>query len=298
MAQIAEQLSPPTLAWRDSGEHVLVEGMQIFVQQRGAGDTVVLLHGYPTSSFDWRGIAERLATDHRVIAPDFPGFGLSDKPEAYSYSLFQQADVIETLLGTLGVEAAHIVSHDMGTSVHSELLARERERRLPFQIRSSTFLNGSMLQWMAKITPFQEMLATNERLPEAIEFCRGGFEIYVPALRQLMKNPEAVGDEDATVMYELLRYQDGHTRLPALGGYMRERYIHRDRWLGALEGPAGPVQFVWADGDPIAHIEMGRELHRLYPTHRYRELDGLGHFLLMEDPPRVADAIRDFIRPS
>jgi len=55
-----------------------------------------------------------------------------------------------------------------------------------------------------------------------------------------------------------------------------------------------PLQFVWADGDPIANIEMGREMHQLYPNARYTELPGLGHFLLMEDPAAVAREIRTF----
>jgi pimeloyl-ACP methyl ester carboxylesterase len=224
------------------------------------------------------------------------GFGLSDKPLAYSYSLFQQADTIEELLGQLGVRAAHVVSHDLGTSLHSELLARQAERRLSFELRSSTFLNGSMLQWLAKITPFQDMLAANSTLPQAIEACRTMFAtMYVPALQSLMKRPDVITPTDAQVMNELLRYQDGNLRLPAIAGYMRERYVHADRWLGALENCDSPMQIVWADGDPIAHAEMGRELARRCPRAKYHELAGLGHFLLMEYPPAVAQKIEEFV---
>ena len=60
--------------------------------------TVVLMHGFPTSSYDWRGVVERLRGRFRVIAVDFLGFGLSDKPVAFGYSLFQQADLIEAVL--------------------------------------------------------------------------------------------------------------------------------------------------------------------------------------------------------
>ncbi len=77
---------------------------------------------------------------------------------------------------------------------------------------------------------------------------------------------------------------------------MRERYVHRDRWIGALTSCEGRMQFVWADGDPIANLEMGRELHRLCPRARYTELHNLGHFLLMEDPSAVAAEIARFIR--
>jgi pimeloyl-ACP methyl ester carboxylesterase len=76
---------------------------------------------------------------------------------------------------------------------------------------------------------------------------------------------------------------------------MRDRYVHADRWLGAIENAQSPVQIVWADGDPIAHIEMGRELARRCPRAEYHELPDLGHFLLIEDPMTVADRIEEFV---
>jgi pimeloyl-ACP methyl ester carboxylesterase len=306
LAMQLNQFSDATRAWLAAGRHENVGRYRMFVYEsspaaRGdAADespTVLLIHGFPTSSYDWRGVVERLSRGARTIAPDLLGFGLSDKPVAYSYSLFQQADTIEELLSVLDVTAAHIVSHDLGTSLHSELLARQAEGRLQFELLSSTFLNGSMLQWLAKITPFQEQLASNKTLPQAIELCRAGLlERYVPALQSLMCRPDTITEVDAKVISELLRYQDGHLRLPALAGYMRERYVHADRWLGALETASSPLQIVWADGDPIAHIDMGRELARRCPHARYHELVGLGHFLMIEDPLAVAEKIEELVR--
>jgi pimeloyl-ACP methyl ester carboxylesterase len=300
-----DQFSDATRSWLAAGRHENVAGYRMFVydcspagSERTAGEspTVLLLHGFPTSCYDWRGVVENLRQRARTIAPDLFGFGLSDKPVAYSYSLVQQADTIEELLATMNVSTAHVVSHDLGTSLHSELLARQAERRLRFELKSSTFLNGSMLQWLAKITPFQELLAANATLPRAIEMCRTViFDRYVPGLQSLMRRPESITPVDAQVMVELLRYQDGHLRLPALAGYMRERYVHADRWLGALEIARSPMQIVWADGDPIAHVDMGRELARRCPRARYHEVTGLGHFLLIEDPVAVAERIEEFV---
>jgi pimeloyl-ACP methyl ester carboxylesterase len=300
-----DQFCGATRFWLAAGRYENVFGHQMFVHDRGpataansAGEspTVLLIHGFPTSSYDWRIVAERLSGCVRAIAPDLLGFGLSDKPAAYSYSLFQQADNIEDLLAKLKVRMVHVVSHDLGTSVHSELLARQNEGRLTFVLQSSTFLNGSMLQWLAKITPFQELLATNATLPQAIEVCRTTFSAaYVPGLQKLMQRPEAITPVDGQVMNDLLRYQDGHLRLPAIAGYMRERYVHSDRWLGAIETAPSRMQIVWADGDPIAHVEMGRELARRCRRAKYHELTGFGHFLPMEDPSAVAERIKEFV---
>lgn len=291
----APNFSPPTSAWLARGRHLDFRGRRVFVVDQGTGPAVLLLHGFPTSGHDWREVADRLRSDFRPVVLDFLGFGLSDKPDDTGYSLFDQADLVEEVARQLGIDRAHVASHDMGTSVHCELLAREQAGRLGFEVIRSTFLNGSMLQWLAAITPFQELLASNATLPQAMELCATLPEIYVPGLLAIMRHPERISADDQTVLRELLAYRDGHLRLPALAGYMRERYIHRDRWLGALGQARGPVQFVWADGDPIANQAMGQELHRMYPQHGYRELADLGHFLLMEDPPQVAEAIRDWI---
>jgi pimeloyl-ACP methyl ester carboxylesterase len=94
-------------------------------------------------------------------------------------------------------------------------------------------------------------------------------------------------------MRELLVHGDGHLRLPALSGYMRERYLYRERWLGALTRNQARLSLVWATEDPIANLELGRELHALLPAVPYVELDGVGHFVIFEDPDRVAAAVLD-----
>ena len=289
------EFSAPTRRWMAEGRHIEAAGRRIFMFERGSGPAVILLHGFPTSCHDWRGVVGILSAEFRCVAFDFPGYGLSDKPVAYSYSLFQQSDVAEDVARALAISEAHVVSHDVGQTVHAELLAREQEGRLPFRILSSTLLNGSTLQDKATITPIQRLLGSNETLPQAMAICENMTVNYVQSLKAIMKRPQAVSDEDAAVMEELMFYQHGNRRLPALAGYMRERYLHRGRWLGALKA-AAPIQLVWADGDPIANVEMGRALSAELPQARYTELPGLGHFLLIEDPEAVAGPVLDFIR--
>ena len=290
--------SPPTRQWLEQGRHVEVNGFRIFGHERGAGPTVLLLHGFPTSCYDWRGVIDILSREYHCVAFDMVGYGLSDKPVAFSYSLFQQSDLAEGLARVLGIDQAHVVGHDVGQSVQAELLVREQESRLPFHILSSTVLNGSTLREMATLTEFQRLLGSNETLPQAIAICENLGGNYVEGLKGIMKRPESVTEEDATVMLELLLYQDGNRRLPAVAAHQRERHLHRDRWLGGFKGTKAPIQIVWADGDPVANVAMGRALSNEVPQARYTELPGLGHFPIIEDPVTVAEHIRQFIRSA
>ena len=129
---VCDDRRPPDFRFQSAGAKT---GEGVGQKPNDLATPTLLLHGYPTSCHDWRGVAEHLGTRHHTIAPDFLGFGLSDKPEAFSYSLFQQADMVERLLSQSAIGAAHVVSHDMGTSVHCELLARQAEGRLAFELR-------------------------------------------------------------------------------------------------------------------------------------------------------------------
>ena len=112
--------------WIDRAEYMDFEAHRIAYWQEGEGRPLLLVHGYPTSSWDWIRIWPRLARTRRVIACDMLGFGLSDKPRS-GYSIVRQADLQECLLSALGVEAYDAVVHDYGVSVGQELLARAGE---------------------------------------------------------------------------------------------------------------------------------------------------------------------------
>ena len=140
-------LPPAVRAWRARGRMLDVAGLDVFVLDEGdrtREDAVLLLHGFPSSSYDFHdALAPLLADGRRVIALDVPGFGLSAKPARYGYSLFEQADVVVLVLRALGVRVVDLVAHDMGTSIAAELCARPERGLLAVQLRSPVPSNGS-----------------------------------------------------------------------------------------------------------------------------------------------------------
>ena len=286
-----ETFSPATTAWLKSGNHQTIDGRQIFYTERGTGPVVVLIHGHPMSCHDWKGECDRLESMCRLIAMDLIGYGLSDKPEAFGYSLFEQADMIEHLLEALGIKEAHVVSHDLGSTVHTELLARAMEGTLSFKMNSAMMLNGSTLQWLSTEPDAQMLFASNLTMQKAMDLLPSIPPLYKDSLKEYMKRPEVITAEDAQVMTELLTYQDGHLRWAAITNYMRQRYVHAQRWVGALAETKVALSFVWAKEDPIANITLGHELNERFPHARYVEVPGVGHFGPIEDPETVAKQI-------
>ena len=135
-------------AWLASGARVAVdlggERREVFVRSGGNGGWCTLLHGFPTSSFDWHRQWDALAGEHRLLTLDFLGFGDSDKPADHAYSIHEQADLTERVWALHGVERTSLVVHDYAVSVAQELLARRRDGALPVAIERVVFLNGGL----------------------------------------------------------------------------------------------------------------------------------------------------------
>ena len=282
------QLSDVAKTWLDSGSHMTIEGKSIFYTDRGKGTPILLLHGHPSSCNDWKPVCDRLESKARLIAFDMVGYGFSDKPEAFSYSIFQQTDIAQGLIEQLGLSEVHVVSHDISTSVHDELLARAINGTLPFKILSSMFLNGSILQWVSTEPASQNKFQANETIFEGMKALPQVLETLPDILRSITRKP--ISDADYLLKQELMKFRDGHLRLAPQSVYMRERYIHADRWIGSME-KTNPIRIVWAQDDPIANISIGRELAQRIHQAEYVEWGGVGHFPNFEDPDFVAKQI-------
>ena len=140
------ELTERVKSWQQAGEITKFRGHSIHTfRQPGEGLLLLLLHGFPSSSYDWRLLLEE-ERRRNVLAFDFLGFGLSDKPRDHDYSLFWQADLTEELVRRHGGgRAVFVLAHDMGTSVANELMARDIEGRLEMELAGIMLFNGSMV---------------------------------------------------------------------------------------------------------------------------------------------------------
>ena len=286
-------------AWRARGALEPLAGTPTWVlDQPCAGDPdgppVVLVHGFPTCAWDWRDLVDRLAATRRVLALDLPGYGSSAKPDR-AYPLEAQADVVEAMVATRGIDEVDLVTHDMGDSVGGALLARDLDAgpgggRLPFRLRRRVLTNGSIFLAMANLTPGQRL---GERLPD-----RRLPRVATPAMRALygVGIARIFGDtpitrEDARALWALASQDDGHLLLPRLIRYLDGRRRHEDRWTGAILAHPSPLHVVWGARDPVAVVDMAHRLVAERSDATLTVLDGVGHFPMLEAPDAFGDAV-------
>lgn len=265
------------IAWHDSG---------------GDGPPVLLLHGFPTASWDWHRVWPALARKHRLVAPDLIGFGHSAKPAEFPYSIRAQADLCEDLLDAAGVSRFSILAHDYGVTVAQELLARCLDADGCQGARSVLFLNGGLFPEVYRPRLVQRLLA-------------GPFgDLFVPLLGRRLggrsiaavfsptRQPSAAELDD---LWSLIEHGGGRRLIPRLLRYMDERRANRKRWVGALERAPVPIMLVNGEADPVSGSHVADRWEALLPGRPVVRLPDTGHWPQLENPEAVIGQALSFL---
>ena len=283
-------LTSRVAAWRDRGTDEEIRGRRIHLFERDGREPLLLfLHGFPSSSYDWRLLLAE-ETEHAVLAPDFLGFGLSEKPRDHTYTLHRQADLVEELVARHAAGTPILlVAHDMGTSVATELMARDLEGDLELEIKGALLLNGSMVQGAASPTLGQRLL----RGPIGPLFSRLSSErFFRQQFGSIFSPGHPLTDEEAEDQWALICAGGGRTIHHKTIRYMEERFRHAERWHGALREWPKPVSLAWGMLDPVATEAVLDAVLELRPHAAVTRFEDLGHYPQIEDPARVAEALR------
>jgi pimeloyl-ACP methyl ester carboxylesterase len=279
--------------WWDAGERLRVRLGQtdrsVFVRRMGSGPTLTLLHGFPSSSHDWAKAAPALAEQHELVLPDFLGFGASDKPKDHTYSLHEQADLVEAVWAHAHVTTTAVLAHDYAVSVTQELLARRAAGRLTVDITSVHLCNGGLWPDLHRAEPTQLALLDPEQGPQLSAVLTE--ELLTGALRNTFADGYDHGQDCADIWQATAR-DDGHRIAHLLIRYILDRREHEQRWVEALQTTDVPLAFTWGVQDPISGGHVVPRIRERLPHARLNVLEDVGHWPPLEAPDRlVADVL-------
>lgn len=247
------------------------DGIRLARIDEGAGDPVVLFHGEPTWSFLWRKVMPPLlAAGHRCIASDMPGFGRSDKPTDFDwYTYDRQVEAASWVLEQLGITDATFVVHDWGGPVGLRVAAEHPERCARLVVMDTGIFDGHQRMsdaWLA----FRDFVDRTEDLPVSM-LVGGGCatnpsEADLAAYDAPFPTPESkAGARAFPLMLPITPDAPG-----AEAGA---------RTAAALAGRDLPSLCLWADGDPVIPIEVGRAFAERLGLAEPQEIAGASHFL-------------------
>lgn len=270
-------------AWRSAGQTFSFNGHDIRYWTAGQGEPLLLIHGFPTASWDWHYLWAALAERYQVIACDMLGFGDSAKPRGHAYSLLEQADLQQALLAHLGVDKPlHVLAHDYGDSVAQELLARHQNGRV--QLASCVFLNGGLFPETHHPVLVQKLLLSPigpliGRLFSRKKLAASFAQVFGPHTQ-----PSASELDD---FWSLIAANNGPAMMHRLIRYMPERRVNRDRWVAAMQTTAVPMRVIDGAVDPISGAHMVARYRELIAKPDTVLLEGIGHYPQTEAADQV-----------
>ncbi|WP_447589935.1 alpha/beta fold hydrolase [Aquipseudomonas campi] len=271
--------------WRAQGKGFTFNGHAIRYWTAGAVDAepLLLLHGFPTASWDWHYLWQPLAQRYRVIACDMLGFGFSAKPRGHAYSLLEQADLQQALLTHLRVEGpVHVLAHDYGDSVAQELLARHHEGRI--HLASCVFLNGGLFPETHHPVLMQKLLLSPVGPLLGRLFSRAKLKAN---LDKVFGANTRASDSEVDAFWTLMAHNQGPAVMHRLIRYMPERREQRERWVTAMQKGGVPLRVIDGAVDPISGAHMVARYRELIANPDTVLLEGIGHYPQTEAPDQV-----------
>ncbi len=279
--------------WKAAGSWFDFNGHSIFYRYLPSSKpTLLCLHGFPTSSYDYRKIWARLGEHFSLLAYDMIGYGFSDKPASFSYTTFDQADILEALLDELGIGNLHVLAHDYGNTITLELLARSAEKQKGYEIDSICFLNGALFPETHRPILAQRILispigALFGRLIPENAFRRSLASVFGPPTKPSM--------DDLDEFMFLFNHNGGRKISHKLIRYMTERQTYRERWFDALSNMRQPFRFINGLADPVSGKHLVERFREIIPHQRdIIELRDIGHFPHFEAPEVTLEYFFEF----
>lgn len=276
--------------------YATVQGRELFYREAGpaGAPVIVLLHGFPTSSFMFRELIPKLADRYHVIAPDHLGFGLSDAPPVgdFDYSFDALADLTAQLLAGLGVTRYAMYVHDYGAPVGWRLALKDPDAITAIVTQNGNGYEAGLVEsfWGGPRAYWRE------QNPETIAAIREAFSFDMIKWQYLhgvpdpsLVSPDTWHHDDALVsrpgndrvqLKLLLDYATNLPLYPRLHAYLRDR--------------RPPLLAVWGKNDEIFGPAGAEAFAADVPDAQVRLIDG-GHFLLESALDEVAGLIRGFL---
>ncbi len=300
-------VSERATAWQARGDYFRwaprygdADEVAIFHVEAGDSDRPVLLlvHGFPTCSVDWFDLVDLLKDHYRVCALDFPGYGFSDKPVGWGYSLVRDAELLDYYVREIiGAESLVVLAHDRGASValNYVLGAHHGPDRTSLPVIDHLVLtNGNILLPLSNLTDFQHQVLGATTAPALLEVLTP--EMLAAGMGETTFSPPRPAEHpDVAALAMTFAHNDGVKVLHETIQYLVERAEHEHDWLERLSASDVPTTLIWGMLDTVSPprvatkvwndflmLKPGRNLFYLVP--------GANHYLQVDQPGRVAAA--------
>ena len=279
------------------GDYIEVNGIRLHYVRKGAGDPLLLIHGWPGFWYEWHLNIDALAERFDVVVPDMRGYGYSDKPDlppeqGYTDTAF--AEDIRGLIDALWFEKVRIVSHDFGAIWVQRFARMYPERLAKLMLFDPPYLGigGRWFEMPQVLHSWYQIFHQQPWAEDLVGSSRKATEIYIRHFLSAWSANKDLWTED-----EIAEYVDAYSQPGALrGGFNCYRAVFR----GGMQASGDlvirtPTRVLWGDSDSIIPFAWSDRLGEFFSDFTLKKMEGVGHFMMREAPERVNAEIIDFM---
>ena len=287
----------PAAATAVSYHTVSIDGVKVFYREAGPKNapTLLLLHGFPTSSQMFRNLIPQLADRYHVIAPDYPGFGQSDQPamDKFTYSFDNLASVMDKFTGQIGLTTYALYVQDYGAPVGYRLAAAHPEKITAIVVQNGNAYDEGLDNpfWQPIKNFWKDKSETNAAK------LRPTFEIGATKWQysEGFRDPAAHVSPDAWMLDQAYLDRPGNKEIQLELFYSYgTNPAHYPEWQAYFRKYQPPMLIVWGKNDKIFPAEGATPYLRDLPKAELHLLN-TGHFALEEDGDEIARLMRNFL---
>ncbi len=290
-------ISLETIAQRNPtlNKTVEVNGVEIFYREAGSKDspTILLLHGYPTSSHMFRNLIKDLSDSYHLLAPDYPGYGNSEQPpmDEFDYTFDNMAAIIEGFLEKLDVKKYSIYLMDYGAPIGFRIAAKYPERVDALIIQNGNAYDEGLLEFWDPIKKYwDDKTEENGKALEGFHSLDGLKWQYTHGVR----DPEKISPDNWNIdLRHLTRDENDKIQLAMFYDYRTNVPLYPG-WQEYFRTYQPPTLIVWGKNDYIFPSEGSFPYERDLKNIEFHLLD-TGHFALEEEGEVIAELIREFL---
>ena len=248
---------------------------------------LLLIHGFPNSSFDYHKMIPFLEDEYHIAALDFPGSGFSDKPlNGYNYMLAENAEIVDHFVRkVVGFENFALYTHDRGVSIGLAFLGNYLNNPDPGYTINYHFLSNSGM-----FLPLANLSAAQMRMLDP------GTAAQMLALRAAQPR-RTEGEPESLAYSDIFAFNQGNISLIYVGRYLLERQANEVRWLENLPRSPVPVAYLWGLADSVNPVRISHHVWNTYLNEREAQssfwlLPTAAHYPQRESPEEVAEIVR------
>ncbi|QES48623.1 alpha/beta hydrolase [Streptomyces venezuelae] len=273
--------------------HIDIDGVRVFYREAGPADApaLLLLHGFPTGSHQFRRLIDTFADRYRLIAPDYPGFGHTEAPAGFTYTFDRLADITEAFTDALGLDRFALYLFDFGGPVGLRLALRRPERITALIVQNANAYEDGLSDGA------RELIARRRETPGDEEAVRG---LFTPEGTRFqyeagLADPTRL-DPGAPALDQYFLDLPGRTDAQTdLAFDYRSNVGHYPAWQEWLRTHRPPTLILWGAGDPFFTVAGAKAYLRDLPDAELHLFEDAGHFALETHLPEITPLIGEFL---